>query len=194
LSALHLGEPACVQWERWHLTTPSPPPPPLLRWKKVKEGIVCIYGDKRPCLEFPRVVLLDLLVRIEHSHQAVAVSTLSPLATSTVEAWVRHFITNEPIGLANLNKPVFAGPIRTDIMHRVVVYELAKKRLGLASAKTRSEVRGSGRKIRPQKGQGQARAGDRRSPVFRGGAFTCEIEPLCLLGPSSHRAWTLNNL
>jgi large subunit ribosomal protein L4 len=53
--------------------------------------------------------------------------------------------------------------MRKDILHRNVVWYLSTLREGNQSTKTRSTVNYSGRKIRPQKGSGKARAGDRSS-------------------------------
>lgn len=64
---------------------------------------------------------------------------------------------------------VFNAPVRTDLVHRVVTWQLAKRRAGTAKTKNRSEVAGSGRKIRPQKGSGRSRQGAITSPLFRGG-------------------------
>lgn len=60
-------------------------------------------------------------------------------------------------------------PLRRDILHRAVIYEADAARQGTASTKHRTQVRGSGRKIRPQKGTGRARLSDRKSPMLRGG-------------------------
>lgn len=64
----------------------------------------------------------------------------------------------------------FDAPVRRDLMHRCVVWQLAKRRAGTAQTKTRSEIRGSTRKVRPQKGTGRARLGSVRAPHLRGGA------------------------
>jgi large subunit ribosomal protein L4 len=88
----------------------------------------------------------------------------------TIQAWINDFKTFKPIGIALVDKSIFGAPIRTDIMHRVVVHQLSKKR-GIVQQhqKHRWEVAGSNRKIQQQKGAGRSRKGDRRSPVFRGG-------------------------
>jgi large subunit ribosomal protein L4 len=53
---------------------------------------------------------------------------------------------------------------------RVVVWQLAKRRQGTHKSKTKAEVRGGGRKPRPQKGSGRSRQGSIRSPLWVGGA------------------------
>jgi large subunit ribosomal protein L4 len=60
-------------------------------------------------------------------------------------------------------------PLRRDILHRAVIFEGDATRQGTASTKTRHEIHGSHRKIRPQKGGGMARLGTRQSPMLRGG-------------------------
>jgi large subunit ribosomal protein L4 len=62
-------------------------------------------------------------------------------------------------------------------LHRAVVYEGDMTRLGTASTKSRHEVRGSARKIRPQKGSGRARLGDKKSPMLRGGGLAFGPRP-----------------
>lgn len=73
-------------------------------------------------------------------------------------------------GLVALAGDIFDVPVRPDIVHRVVRWQLAKRRQGSASTKTISEVSGTGRKPHPQKGTGMARQGSRRSPHMRGGS------------------------
>lgn len=82
--------------------------------------------------------------------------------------------TGEEVGTFHLSEKTFGNdPVRVDILHRVVVWQRNKKRgkrNAGARSKTISEKRGSGRKVRPQKGGGQARAGHSRPAHWRGGA------------------------
>jgi len=57
---------------------------------------------------------------------------------------------------------VFGVPVRKDIIHRLVTWQRAKKRVGLASTKRVGDIRGSTKKVRPQKGGGRARAGKKQ--------------------------------
>ncbi|GER49747.1 50S ribosomal protein L4 [Striga asiatica] len=77
---------------------------------------------------------------------------------------------NENKGFMVLAGDVFDVPIRKDIIHRVVRWQLAKRQQGTHSTKTISEVSGTGRKPWRQKGTGRARHGTLRGPQFRGGA------------------------
>jgi large subunit ribosomal protein L4 len=79
--------------------------------------------------------------------------------------------------IAELDPTVFAHPIRRDILHLCVVHHLDSLRQGSANTKTRGEVRGSGRKVRPQKGSGQARLGDGQSPMLVGGGVAFGPKP-----------------
>lgn len=84
-------------------------------------------------------------------------------------AFLRNFQTFEPQSIISVSPILFRAPLRKDVMHRVVVWHRASLRAGTASSKARGEVRGSTRKIRPQKGTGRARVGSSRAPHRRGG-------------------------
>ncbi|KAG7099126.1 hypothetical protein E1B28_000999 [Marasmius oreades] len=76
-----------------------------------------------------------------------------------------------------LDPEIFNHPIRRDILHLVVTHYRDSLRQGSANTKTRGEVRGSGAKIRPQKGSGKARLGDAQSPMLRGGGVAFGPKP-----------------
>ncbi|MDE0065536.1 MAG: 50S ribosomal protein L4 [Acidimicrobiaceae bacterium] len=63
------------------------------------------------------------------------------------------------------------------VMHQVVTAQLAARRAGTHSTKSRSEVRGGGAKPWRQKGTGRARAGSRNSPIWRGGGIAHGPKP-----------------
>ena len=85
--------------------------------------------------------------------------------------------THEEVGELELSEAVFGAEIKPHLLHEVVVWQLACRRAGTASTKIRSEVRGGGRKPWRQKGTGRARAGTRRSPLWRGGGTTFGPKP-----------------
>ena len=76
---------------------------------------------------------------------------------------------NEKVGDLELSEQIFNVEMNAGLVHQVVVMQLASQRLGTHSTKTRSMVRGGGRKPWRQKGTGRARAGSRRSPLWRSG-------------------------
>ncbi|CAL5219377.1 g1198 [Coccomyxa viridis] len=78
---------------------------------------------------------------------------------------------NNQVGDLVLPGSIFNVPVRKDILHRVVTWQLAKRRQGTHKTKTRSEVRGGGRKPHPQKGSGRARSGSIRGAQWRGGGI-----------------------
>ncbi|KAL8795115.1 MAG: hypothetical protein Q9195_002412 [Heterodermia aff. obscurata] len=75
----------------------------------------------------------------------------------------------EPLRFATYPSTHLHLPLRKDILHRAVIFEGDATRQGTASTKHRSEVHGSSKKIRPQKGSGSARLGDKKSPMLVGG-------------------------
>lgn len=69
----------------------------------------------------------------------------------------------------DLNDEVFGVEARADILHRVVAWQLEKRRGPARAARERSDVARTGKKFGRQKGGGTARHGDRRAPIFIGG-------------------------
>lgn len=78
-------------------------------------------------------------------------------------------IKGNVVGETELSETVFGIEPNEAVVHEVVVALLANARQGTKSTKTRSEVRGGGRKPWRQKGTGRARAGTIRSPLWKGG-------------------------
>lgn len=94
-----------------------------------------------------------------------------------VLATVYKFPTMEPTRFVHYPANHLYLPLRRDILHRAVIFEGDATRKGTASTKWRDDVHGSGKKIRPQKGTGQARLGDKKSPMLRGGGVAFGPHP-----------------
>lgn len=86
-------------------------------------------------------------------------------------------IEGKKVGTLELNDDVFGVKINDHLVHMAVVSQLANKRQGTQSAKTRAEVRGGGRKPWRQKGTGHARQGSTRSPQWTGGGVVFAPKP-----------------
>jgi large subunit ribosomal protein L4 len=80
-------------------------------------------------------------------------------------------------GLVALSDDVFGIEPNVPVMHQVVTAQLAARRAGTQSTKTRAEVRGGGAKPWKQKGTGRARQGSIRSPQWRGGGVALGPKP-----------------
>mmetsp|Transcript_9396 Transcript_9396/g.23036 ORF Transcript_9396/g.23036 Transcript_9396/m.23036 type:complete len:356 (-) Transcript_9396:70-1137(-) len=91
------------------------------------------------------------------------------VATTYFKQPVLSFTTMEPVGEMDLATAVFKQEVRTDIMHRVVLWQRAKRRMPSQQVKTRMMVSGGGKKPWGQKGSGRARHGSIRSPIWKGG-------------------------
>ncbi|KXG47312.1 Ribosomal protein L4/L1e [Penicillium griseofulvum] len=83
----------------------------------------------------------------------------------------------EPQRLVHYSRRLLQMPVRHDILHRAVIYEGDSTRQGSANTKWRDDVHGSHRKLYAQKGSGRARAGDKMSPVRRGGGVAFGPHP-----------------
>jgi large subunit ribosomal protein L4 len=78
--------------------------------------------------------------------------------------------TRAAVGQVEVPAAVLAGPVREGLLHEMVKSQLASRRAGTHSTKTRGFVSGGGKKPWKQKGTGRARAGSIRSPLWAGGA------------------------
>ncbi|KAK1051400.1 54S ribosomal protein yml6, mitochondrial [Friedmanniomyces endolithicus] len=114
---------------------------------------------------------------------AKPISTTTPFQAQanpfiqTATVTTNAFPSFEPTGFATYPSTHLLLPLRKDILHRAVIYEGDMTRQGTASTKYRSEVHGSNRKIRPQKGTGKARLGNKKSPMLRGGGVAFGPHP-----------------
>ena len=81
------------------------------------------------------------------------------------------------VGSLELNDAVFGVEVNEHLVHMAVLQQLANNRQGTQKAKTRSEVRGGGRKPWRQKGTGHARQGSTRAPQWTGGGVVFAPTP-----------------
>ena len=81
------------------------------------------------------------------------------------------------VGTLDLNDAVFGVEVNEHLVHMAVLQQLANNRQGTQKAKTRSEVRGGGRKPWRQKGTGHARQGSTRAPQWTGGGVVFAPTP-----------------
>jgi large subunit ribosomal protein L4 len=82
-----------------------------------------------------------------------------------------------PVDKVAVADSTFGAEVRPHVLHQVVRMQLANRRRGTASTKTRGEVSGGGRKPWRQKGTGRARQGSTRSPLWRGGGVALGPKP-----------------
>ncbi len=80
-----------------------------------------------------------------------------------------YSIDGKELRTINLDDKIFGLPINEDVIYYAITNELANKRVGTACTKTRAEVHGSNAKPYKQKGTGNARRGDKKSPICVGG-------------------------
>ena len=86
-------------------------------------------------------------------------------------------IKMKKVAKVDLNDAVFGAEVNEAIVYDVVKMQLAARRSGTASTKTRHDVRGGGKKPWRQKGTGRARSGTTRSPIWRGGGIVFGPHP-----------------
>lgn len=120
-------------------------------------------------LKQKRETLAQRTAELQAKFEAVKDQPVIHWKPPTLQAWITN-IKKEPVGIVPLNADVWGQDIRVDIVQRVVKWQRASWMQGTHKAKSRSEMRGGGRKPRPQKGSGRARLGSIRSPLMiRGG-------------------------
>lgn len=83
----------------------------------------------------------------------------------------------EKVSQVDLTEEIFNIPVKPDVLHQVVIMQLASRRAGTACVKHRHDVSGSTRKLYRQKGTGRARRGDIRSPLLVGGGSVFGPDP-----------------
>lgn len=86
-------------------------------------------------------------------------------------------LDNKKAGAIDLDETIFGLEPRRDILHRMVVYQLAKRQQGTHKAKPRNEVKATSKKMYRQKGTGGARHGNKAAPQFRGGGVAHPPRP-----------------
>lgn len=83
----------------------------------------------------------------------------------------------EKVSQIELEDEIFNVAVKPNVLHEVVIMQLANRRAGSASVKHRSDVKGSRKKLFRQKGTGRARRGDIKSPLLRGGGSVFGPDP-----------------
>ena len=89
-----------------------------------------------------------------------------------MKAKIISLLGKDSSGEASLNKSVFGAEFRSDILHRVVNWQLAKRQAGTHKVKGRGEIIGGKKKPFKQKGTGNARQGSKNAPHMRGGGVS----------------------
>jgi len=87
------------------------------------------------------------------------------------QIWIENLdtIEEQKLGLINVHPEIFAAAPRIDIIHKNIVWQRKYRYVSFAHCRVRNELPGGGRKPWPQKGQGRARHGSVRSPLFKKG-------------------------
>ena len=94
-----------------------------------------------------------------------------------MELQLQTITDSPPVGKTDVSETVFGRDYNEALIHQVVTAYMAAGRSGTKAQKTRSEVRGGGKKPWNQKGGGRARAGTSRGPLWRSGGQTFAAKP-----------------
>ncbi|KAF2269785.1 ribosomal protein L4, partial [Lojkania enalia] len=143
-------------------------------------SLLSISQDKSITTLFARTITSSMSSRASVSTITTVAAPpvpTKPFGRQTVSATIYHFPTLEPLRFQSYPANHLYLPTRRDILHRAIVFEGDNTRSGTASTKWRDEVRGSARKLRPQKGTGRARLGDKKSPMLTGGGVAFGPKP-----------------
>ncbi|KAL6711440.1 54S ribosomal protein yml6, mitochondrial [Coniothyrium glycines] len=146
----------------------------------IRQDAVSARSSKSLLTLYPRSISTSTSPRASVSAitpSAANYAPVKPFEEQIVTATIHQFPSLEPLRFETFPANHLYLPTRKDILHRAVIYEGDMTRLGTASTKTRHEVRGSSKKVRPQKGTGHARIGDRKSPMLRGGGVAFGPKP-----------------
>jgi large subunit ribosomal protein L4 len=103
--------------------------------------------------------------------------TTADTATSTSLTLERHAADGSVLGTVELDETIFGVAVNVPLIHQVVTAQLAARRSGTQSTKTRAEVAGGAAKPFRQKGTGNARQGTNRAPHFSGGGVALGPHP-----------------
>jgi large subunit ribosomal protein L4 len=102
---------------------------------------------------------------------------MSPEATGAPVVLERRSMSGEVLGEVVLDPSIFSVPVNVPLLHQVITAQLAGRRAGTQSTKTRSEVAGGSAKPYRQKGTGNARQGSIRAPHYSGGGVALGPKP-----------------
>jgi len=96
-----------------------------------------------------------------------------PKFRSPRQVWISNLdaVEEEKLGMINIHPDVFASLPRVDVLHENIRWQQLYRHVSYANTKVKHEVRGGGRKPRPQKGMGRSRHGSIRSPIWKGGGI-----------------------
>lgn len=114
---------------------------------------------------------------LDYSGFAPSLQRRPPPPPREIMTTIYNFPNFEPLRFVPYAESDLSLPLRKDILQRAIIFEADSARQGTASTKWRSEVHGSNRKIRPQKGSGRARLGDKKNPMLRGGGVAFGPKP-----------------